>query len=355
MKSSNTINILYQAFFFFAIINISAKSLKLIENYKDLIDTNKTVQSYWENPEYLKESIESLKTDVKYFRKYVRKLNRSIDSLKQILANSDNQIVISYIAEPNDRHRKLYGFNRRNGEVIALPIYRWVEDFKNGNAIVYSAKGMKAGLLDSTGKIILPAKYEFIGIDIGDGIRQVYDGKYWYYYYNNGEKIFENKFLAASRFINSKALVLNDAKELVFINKSGVELGKANFSASLPDSLATYSQETLASILLPSDDDEKYHSLYNYIESKLVVDNSERYFLNLSGHFGEPFSEVYQKLRNGIIEKGKGSIQGFPTKIIVPGISVELAQKFINKVFNSSGFITVKKVGENVVITETND
>ncbi len=71
----------------------------------------------------------------------------------------------------------LYGVVDRTGKLVVPYKYRYIQDFSGGLAAVFSEEEDKFGYIDKTGKVVIPFKYDSVGFDgFQEGLSVVYLG-----------------------------------------------------------------------------------------------------------------------------------------------------------------------------------
>ena len=110
-----------------------------------------------------------------------------------------------------------FGFKRYDGKVLTPNIYTYTDRFQNGYCKV-SKNDSLCGIIDSTGKEIIPCEYQDLDYPKEGKIRFQKDNKYGFLDINNNVVI-PNTYLAASSFFEGLAVVA------VFIDSITVNYG----------------------------------------------------------------------------------------------------------------------------------
>ena len=71
-----------------------------------------------------------------------------------------------------------YGFVDACGRTVIEPEYFWADDFREGRAAVQRFDGLM-GLIDKTGREIIPAQYDIVEYDVQSGRSWVARGSRW--------------------------------------------------------------------------------------------------------------------------------------------------------------------------------
>ncbi|MBL8124778.1 MAG: WG repeat-containing protein [Pyrinomonadaceae bacterium] len=110
------------------------------------------------------------------------------------------------------------GFKKRDGTIILEPMFEAVGVFQGGRSIVKAKKG-KWGVIDKSGKFVLPPTYDDM-VHFYEGLAAVKkDGKYGFID-GNGRLVIPPKFDLAGSFSYGLAAVMVDGK-IGYINKKG--------------------------------------------------------------------------------------------------------------------------------------
>jgi hypothetical protein len=115
--------------------------------------------------------------------------------------------------------------DRNNKEVLSLA-YNMVSQYKYGYAIVEKATpgtGFKRGLIDSTGKEIIPSKYDDIGGIFNEGLTWVTQNRKSAFFNEKGEMVIPFIYDNTWPFTGDLAAV-QLGKKWGFINKKGKEV-----------------------------------------------------------------------------------------------------------------------------------
>lgn len=98
-----------------------------------------------------------------------------------------------------------FGFKRYDGKILTPNIYTYTDRFQNGYCKVVKNDSL-LGLIDSTGREVIPCLYQDIDYIREGLIRFMKDNRYGFLDVNNNVVI-PNKYLAASSFLEGKAVV----------------------------------------------------------------------------------------------------------------------------------------------------
>ena len=150
------------------------------------------------------------------------------------------------------RDGDLYGFRRFDGAVIVPPTYRYVDEFNNGYCRVWLDYG-QCGLIDTTGRLIVPCLYD--GVDFpSNGRILVFKDRLYGYTDINGQVVIPIKYLNASPFSSHRAVVAlpeTDSLQCIFIDTLGTPLFSDTFQNASPfiDGYAAIREKGLWGIL----------------------------------------------------------------------------------------------------------
>lgn len=146
------------------------------------------------------------------------------------------------------REGERYGFRRSDGTVVAPNIYRHVDRFSGGYCRVWAADttaaaeggaepGLVAGLIDSTGREVVPCQYDAVGLP-SSGRIMVMKGGLIGFADLEGEMVIPLEYRDASPFVQGRAAVgvLVDSAYLLytFIDTLGRELFAPQFQSAQP-------------------------------------------------------------------------------------------------------------------------
>ena len=121
----------------------------------------------------------------------------------------------------------LYGFKREDGTEIVPPTYMFVDEFHGNYCLVLRDYEHQFGMINRSGKEILPCIYDEIAYPT-EGIIKVRRGKYFGYFDTTGREVLTPQWPSASSFFEGRAAVgvyvdtaVDEALTFGFIDTTG--------------------------------------------------------------------------------------------------------------------------------------
>lgn len=116
---------------------------------------------------------------------------------------------------------KAGAINRKNQLVIPA-VHRYLGCFYKGVAVVRGQQGETYGMIDSTGKMIIPfGVYQDLSAEFRDGLAPAKKNDRWGYINRSGKEVVPFIYAYAYPFNNGRAEVEKDYEQMVFINTKG--------------------------------------------------------------------------------------------------------------------------------------
>ncbi len=228
---------------------------------------------------------------------------------------------------------KQYGLKDQFGKIVLEPdfdsIYYSDLTYKQKNIRV--TKNKKMGLVNSSGKLLLECRYDFI-CHPKDGLIKIRQNGLWGYIDKNERTVIDPKYLSLSQFVNKKTLAKTSDNKLVLVNLNGIELSeyditpifKSNYKLNLPNP-------------------KKGINFFKYFDGVLGDSLHPGYdFYNCAD--GEGLGGIiYRKLKFGIIKISEYGWENSIQRYIIPNFSIDKSVSILKNIFINSDYKMSKK------------
>jgi len=134
--------------------------------------------------------------------------------------------------QTGDSIHQRHGFINKTGELVIPNIYQWAGDFSHGLAVVFPNISGEVGIIDKTGKEIIPIKNgHYINLEFSEGLARFPLNEKWVFINKTGNAIILTEYDYVENFSEGMAAVcigrpwnFEEDKKWGFIDKAGNEV-----------------------------------------------------------------------------------------------------------------------------------
>lgn len=219
---------------------------------------------------------------------------------------SDGLARFSFDTRPGARSLNVaYGFIDETGKVVIPPIYRHVQDFRDGRAM-FDGEGGKRGYIDREGKVVIPPTYALTwgfseGLAAACLKNDIKDNQCGYID-REGRAVHPFKLYAATHFSEGLALIGIDGVKMAYIDKTMrvvFNMKEGEYGGEFHEGLATirvgvrgkygYMNRT-GRVVIPAE----YDDARDFSEGLALVAKDEQYgFIDRTGKVVIPLRYAY--------------------------------------------------------------
>ena len=155
---------------------------------------------------------------------------------------SEGLARFSWDLRPGSRALHLaYGFIDETGKVVIAPLFRSVEEFREGRAMFRGERGRR-GYIDRAGRVAVPARYAYTW-NFSEGLAAAcVENHKCGYIDRDGNEVVPFRYWAATHFSEGLALVGLDGEKTAYIDKAGrtaFVLRETEYGGEFREGLAT--------------------------------------------------------------------------------------------------------------------